>query len=95
MTGYNLSKEDYDTTQAVLERLVKFESELEALLLDLEPLDLSRLDTVVRDETLRMFNYLSRSYILLLDTVVYKDTLKEDIACGIVKIDGQSLDGEE
>ncbi|EGO9187813.1 hypothetical protein [Enterococcus faecalis] len=95
MTGYNMTKEEYEVTQAVLTRLNKFESELEALLLDLEPLDLSRLDTVVRDETLRMFNYLSRSYILLLDTVVYKDTLEEDIACGIVKIDGQSLDEEE
>ena len=95
MTGYNMTKEEYEVTQAVLERLDKFESELEALLLDLEPLDLSRLDTVVRDETLRMFNYLSRSYILLLDTVVYKDTLEEDISCGIVKIDGQSLDEEE
>ncbi|TKP26087.1 hypothetical protein, partial [Enterococcus faecalis] len=62
-------------TQAVLERLDKFESELEALLLDLEKLDLSRLDTVVRDETLRMFNYLSRSNILLIDTVAYKVTL--------------------
>lgn len=95
MTGYNLSKEEYDTTRAVLERLDKFENELEALLLDLEPLDLSRLDTVVRDETLRMFNYLSRSYILLLDTVAYKDTLEDDIACGIMKIDGQSLDEAE
>ncbi len=72
MTGYNMTKEEYEVTQAVLERLDKFESELEALLLDLEPLDLSRLDTVVRDETLRMFNYLSRSYILLLHTVPYK-----------------------
>lgn len=95
MTGYNMTKEEYEVTQAVLERLDKFESELEALLLDLEPLDLSRLDTVVRDETLRMFNYLSRSYILLIDTVSYKDTLEEDISCGIVKIDGQSLDEEE
>lgn len=83
MTGYNMTKEEYEVTQAVLERLDKFESELEALLLDLEPLDLSRLDTVVRDETLRMFNYLSRSYILLIDTVAYKDTLEEDISCGI------------
>ncbi len=48
MTGYNMTKEEYEVTQAVLERLDKFESELEALLLDLEPLDLSRLDTVVR-----------------------------------------------
>ncbi|EJG4576285.1 hypothetical protein M9761_002831 [Enterococcus faecalis] len=72
MTGYNMTKEEYEVTQAVLERLDKFESELESLLLDLEPLDLSRLDTVV-----------------------YKDTLEEDIACGIVKIDGQSLDEEE
>ena len=95
MTGYNMTKEEYEVTQAVLERLDKFESELEALLLDLEPLDLSRLDTVVRDETLRMFNYLSRSYSLLIDTVAYKDTLEEDISCGIVKIDGQSLDEEE
>lgn len=95
MTGYNMTKEEYEVTQAVLERLDKFESELEALLLDLEPLDLSRLDTVVRDETLRMFNYLSRLYILLIDTVAYKDTLEEDISCGIVKIDGQSLDEEE
>lgn len=95
MTGYNMTKEEYEVTQAVLERLDKFESELEALLLDLEPLDLSRLDTVVRDETLRMFNYLSRSYILLLDTVACKDTLEENISCGIVKIDGQSLDEEE
>lgn len=95
MTGYNMTKEEYEITQAVLTRLDKFESELESLLLDLEPLDLSRLDTVVREETLRMFNYLSRSYILLLDTVVYKDTLEEDIVCGIVKIDGQSLDEEE
>lgn len=95
MTGYNMTKEEYEVTQAVLTRLDKFESELEALLLDLEPLDLSRLDTVVRDETLRMFNYLSRSYILLLDTVVYKDTLEEDISSGIVKIDGQPLDEEE
>lgn len=95
MTGYNMTKEEYEVTQAVLERLDKFESELEALLLDLEPLDLSRLDTVVRDETLRMFNYLSRSYILLLDTVAYKDTLEEDISSGIVKIDGQPLDEEE
>ena len=83
MTGYNMTKEEYEVTQAVLTRLDKFESELEALLLDLEPLDLSRLDTVVRDETLRMFNYLSRSYILLIDTVAYKDTLEEDISCGI------------
>lgn len=90
-----MTKEEYEVTQAVLTRLDKFESELEALLLDLEPLDLSRLDTVVRDETLRMFNYLSRSYILLLDTVVYKDTLEEDISSGIVKIDGQPLDEEE
>ena len=90
-----MTKEEYEVTQAVLERLDKFESELEALLLDLEPLDLSRLDTVVRDETLRMFNYLSRSDILLIDTVAYKDTLEEDISCGIVKIDGQSLDEEE
>ncbi|MGH2311011.1 hypothetical protein ACQ10P_14290 [Enterococcus faecalis] len=95
MTGYNMTKEEYEVTQAVLERLDKFESELEALLLDLEPLDLSRLDTVVRDETLRMFNYLSRSYILLIDTVAYKVTLEEDISCGIVKIDGQSLDEKE
>ena len=95
MTGYNMTKEEYEVTQAVLTRLDKFESELEALLLDLEPLDLSRLDTVVRDETLRMFNYLSRSYILLLDTVVYKDTLEEDISSGIVKMDGQPLDEEE
>lgn len=72
MTGYNMTKEEYEVTQAVLTRLDKFESELESLLLDLEPLDLSRLDTVV-----------------------YKDTLEEDIACGIVKIDGQSLDEEE
>ncbi|EGO8335052.1 hypothetical protein QUO94_002807 [Enterococcus faecalis] len=91
MTGYNLSKEEYDTTQAVLKRLDKFETELASLLLDLEPFDLLKLDTAVRDETLRMYNYLSRSYILLLDTVVYKDTLEEDIACGIVKIDGQPL----
>ncbi|HGC5957046.1 hypothetical protein [Enterococcus faecalis] len=42
-----------------------------------------------------MFNYLSRSYILLIDTVAYKVTLEEDISCGIVKIDGQSLDEEE
>ena len=95
MTGYNMTKEEYEVTEAVLTRLDKFESELEALLLDLEPLDLSRLDTVVRDETLRMFNYLSRSYILLIDTGAYKDTLEEDISCGIVKIDGQSLDEEE
>ncbi|PQB47749.1 hypothetical protein CUM81_04660 [Enterococcus faecalis] len=56
MTGYNMTKEEYEITQAVLTRLDKFESELESLLLDLEPLDLSRLDTVVREETLRMFN---------------------------------------
>ena len=62
MTGYNMTKEEYEVTQAVLERLDKFESELEALLLDLEPLDLSRLDTVVRDETLRMFKVLLQSF---------------------------------
>ncbi|NSU32610.1 hypothetical protein HRG94_13605 [Enterococcus faecalis] len=45
MTGYNMTKEEYEITQAVLTRLDKFESELESLLLDLEPLDLSRLDT--------------------------------------------------
>lgn len=72
MTGYNMTKEEYEVTQAVLTRLNKFESELESLLLDLEPLDLSRLDTVV-----------------------YKDTLEEDISCGIVTVDGQSLDEEE
>ena len=39
MTGYNMTKEEYEVTQAVLERLDKFESELEALLLDLECAD--------------------------------------------------------
>ena len=66
MTGYNMTKEEYEVTQAVLTRLDKFESELEALLLDLEPLDLSRLYTVVRDETQRMFKYKNRSYNILL-----------------------------
>lgn len=28
MTGYNMTKEEYEVTQAVLERLDKFESEL-------------------------------------------------------------------
>ncbi|EIQ7148841.1 hypothetical protein LVP14_002824 [Enterococcus faecalis] len=55
MTGYNMTKEEYEITQAVLTRLDKFESELESLLLDLEPLDLSRLDTVVREETLEEY----------------------------------------
>ncbi|EGO2809956.1 hypothetical protein K0I04_002588 [Enterococcus faecalis] len=95
MTGYNMTKEEYEITQAVLTRLDKFETELASLLLDLEPFDLLKLDTAVRDETLRMYNYLSRSYILLLDTVAYKDTLEEDISSGIVKIDGQPLDEEE
>ncbi len=90
-----MTKEEYVVTQAVMERLDKFESELEAILLDLEPLDVSRLDTVVRDETIRMFNCRSRSYILLLETVVYKDTLKNNMSCGSVKIDGESLDEEK
>ncbi|MFG5531465.1 hypothetical protein ACFJXV_13305 [Enterococcus faecalis] len=91
MTEYNMTKQEYDTTQAVLDRLNKFEGELAILLLDLEPLDLSRLDTEVREETIRIFNYLSRSYILLLDVAIYKDTLEEEIECGVIKIDGKSM----
>lgn len=94
MTGYNMTKEEYDTTQAVLVRLRQFESELASLLLDLERLDFSRLDTVIREDTIRMFNYLSRSYILLIDTLIYKETLAEEIKSGIIKINGQPSDDE-
>lgn len=94
ITGYNMTKEEYDTTQVVMERLNQFEGELATLLLDLEPLDLTRVYTEVREETLRMFNYLSRSYILLLDVAIYKDTLEEEIESGIIKIDGQPSDDE-
>ncbi len=94
MTGYNMTKEEYDTTQLVLERLNQFEGELATLLLDLEPLDLTRVYTEVREETLRMFNYLSRSYILLLDVAISKDTLEEEIESGIIKINGQPSDDE-
>ena len=34
MTGYNMTKEEYEVTQAVLERLEKCESELGTLLAD-------------------------------------------------------------